>query len=80
MKSIANFLRSAVLVVAIAGLGLGFLGLVQRAGDACHSRQRIYDAQFTYTDFLARQFHATPTQTRAAVRELRATVGARPSC
>lgn len=46
----------------------------------CAALQGIYDGQFSYTHFLAKELHATPAQLAAALVELRNEVGPRPVC
>ena len=46
----------------------------------CVGRQQLYDGQFVTIKFLAREFHATKKQTDAGLRDLRATLGSRPTC
>lgn len=74
-----TFAQTIALMLALA-LGLGWLGVEQSQRTACHDRQHQYDAQIVYTRYLAREFHATPKQTATGLRDLRQTLGRRPSC
>lgn len=79
MNIIDKLSRFATFLILVS-LCIGFLGLAQRSHDACVQRQRSYDGQIVYTRFLAHEFGATPAQVTKGLADLRATVGARPSC
>ena len=69
-----------VLTLSVAGLGVGFLGLAERANDACHQRQRGYDGLVKYTAFLGEEFHATPAQLAHGEKDFVHIMGPRPTC
>lgn len=66
--------------LTVLALALGFLGVARVEQTACRQRQALYDGQFSYTRFLAKEVGATKVQTRKALVDLRDTVGPRPSC
>lgn len=69
-----------VLTISVAGLGVGFLGLVEHSSEACHQRQRQYDGEVVYTNFLGHELGASAAQLAKGQADLRATIGPRPSC
>lgn len=85
--------RTIILIAVAMALPLGVYSKVssddanRRAEDAsrrdkdlCFANQRVYDGQFKYTEFLAKQFHATPKQTADGLEALRQVLGPRPVC
>lgn len=69
-----------VMLLSLAGLGVGFIGLVQHSGEACHQRQRQYDGEVVYTTFLGHELGASEAQLAKGQADLRKTIGPRPSC